>query len=239
MINKIITKAKSQIGIKENPANSNKVKYNTAYYGRVVSGSAYPWCVVFIWWLFKECGASKYFYGGGKTASSTTLMSYYKKKGQLSNTPKVGAIAFFQFDKDSNPDHVGLVIEVKSNGSVVTIEGNTSVGNDSNGGEVMQRTRSKSLILGYAYPFEIKSVNNPTSGSGDTVNVTLTILKSGSKGDSVRALQILLNGFGYSCGTADGEFGAKTLRAVKQFQTKNKLTADGVVGSNTWNALLT
>ena len=40
----IISMAASQIGIKEQPANSNKVKYNTEYYGHEVSGSAYPWC---------------------------------------------------------------------------------------------------------------------------------------------------------------------------------------------------
>ena len=234
MINKIIAKAKSQIGVKENPAGSNKVKYNTAYYGRVVSGSAYPWCCVFIWWLFKECGASKYFYGGGKTASCTTLMNYYKKKCQFSTTPKVGSLAFFQFDKDPDAEHIGLVIAVNNDGTVTTIEGNTSVGNDSNGGEVMQRTRKKALIIGYAYPYEDK-----TTGSGNTVNVALTILQNGSKSESVMALQILLNGFGYSCGTADGIFGAKTVSAVKKFQSKNKLTADGVVGASTWKALLT
>ena len=234
MINKIIAKAKSQIGVKENPANSNKVKYNTAYYGRVVSGSAYPWCCVFIWWLFKECGASKYFYGGGKTASCTTLMNYYKSKKQFSTIPRVGSLAFFQFDKDPNADHIGIVIAINSNGTVTTIEGNTSIGNDSNGGEVMQRTRKKSLIIGYAYPYEDK-----TNGRGNTVNVNLPELELGNKNESVKALQILLNGFGFSCGKVDGDFGKMTKVAVEKFQTKNGLTNDGIVGKTTWNALLT
>lgn len=48
----IVAKAKSQVGTKESPAGSNKVKYNTWYYGKEVSGSAYPWCAAFITWLF-------------------------------------------------------------------------------------------------------------------------------------------------------------------------------------------
>lgn len=72
----------------------------------------------------------------------------------------------------------------------------------------------------------------------NTVEVSLTILKNGSKGESVKALQILLNAYGYSCGTADGIFGKNTETAVKKFQTKNKLSVDGCVGAQTWRSLL-
>lgn len=228
----IVAKCRSQLGIVEKPKGSNNVKYNTAYYGRAVSGSSYPWCCVFVWWIFKECGLSNLFYDGKKTAYCPTLMDYYKRKNQFSQTPKVGSIAFFQFDKDSQPDHVGVVIKVNNDNTVTTIEGNTAVGNDSNGGQVMQRTRKKSLIMGYAYPYKTNDK------SGDTVTITLDVLENGSKGDTVKALQILLNGFGFSCGTADGKFGSKTLSAVKQFQKKKGLTQDGIVGINTWKALL-
>lgn len=80
--------------------------------------------------------------------------------------------------------------------------------------------------------------NKTITQGGKTVNITLEVLKKGSKNDSVKALQILLNGLGYPCGQVDGSFGNKTYVAVKQFQTKNKLTADGSVGEKTWNALL-
>ena len=39
---RIISAARAEIGVKESPANSHRVKYNTAYYGRAVSGSAIP-----------------------------------------------------------------------------------------------------------------------------------------------------------------------------------------------------
>ena len=54
---RLIAIALSQVGVTEWPADSNTVKYNTWYYGREVSGSAYPWCVVFLVWCFAVlCG---------------------------------------------------------------------------------------------------------------------------------------------------------------------------------------
>lgn len=70
------------------------------------------------------------------------------------------------------------------------------------------------------------------------VTVEVSVLKKGSKGEDVRALQHLLNGYGYSCGEADGSFGSKTLAAVKKFQKEKGLAVDGSVGKATWTALL-
>lgn len=52
--------AESQIGTKESPANSNNVKYNTWFYGHAVSGSAYPWCAVFVCWCFYQLSQISY-----------------------------------------------------------------------------------------------------------------------------------------------------------------------------------
>lgn len=51
---RLIQIAAGQVGVKESPANSNNVKYNTWFYGKAVSGSAYPWCAVFVCWCFNE-----------------------------------------------------------------------------------------------------------------------------------------------------------------------------------------
>ena len=59
----------------------------------------------------------------------------------------------------------------------------------------------------------------------------------GSTGSSVSALQEKLNANGYQL-TVDGVFGTATRQAVKDYQKKNGLTADGIVGSATWNSLL-
>lgn len=149
---KIIEMAISQIGIKEQPANSNNVKYNTEYYGREVSGADYPWCCAFVWWVFKHCNASDLFYGGQKTAYCPTVENYYKKQGKWYTSGQIGDMVLFDFSGKGIAGHIGIVEKVNSDGSYTTIEGNTGSGNDANGGAVMRRTRYKSSIRGFARP---------------------------------------------------------------------------------------
>jgi peptidoglycan hydrolase-like protein with peptidoglycan-binding domain len=61
--------------------------------------------------------------------------------------------------------------------------------------------------------------------------------KQGSTGDAVTALQSQLNAHGASVST-DGNFGPLTAQAVKSFQSKNGLSADGIAGVQTWNKLV-
>lgn len=72
------------------------------------------------------------------------------------------------------------------------------------------------------------------------VNIELNVLKFGSKGDQVKALQIMLYAMGYNLGDSkvDGSFGKMTEAATKSYQEKNGLEADGCVGPLTWNKLL-
>lgn len=63
------------------------------------------------------------------------------------------------------------------------------------------------------------------------------ILKKGSVGNGVFALQKKLNDLGYDCGNPDGIFGKDTQAAVRSFQKDHKLTVDGVVGPKTWDAI--
>lgn len=64
-----------------------------------------------------------------------------------------------------------------------------------------------------------------------------TTVKNGSKGADVKNLQTQLNSLGYNL-AVDGVFGKNTLATVKDYQGKNGLTVDGIVGTNTWNSLL-
>lgn len=61
-------------------------------------------------------------------------------------------------------------------------------------------------------------------------------LSYGSQGNDVTELQKLLNKNGYTL-DEDGIFGTKTQDAVKDYQQKNQLDVDGIVGTNTWGAL--
>ena len=58
----------------------------------------------------------------------------------------------------------------------------------------------------------------------------------GSRGDSVRQLQSTLNSKGYSL-DVDGVFGSKTLAAVRDYQSRNNLAVDGIVGTQTYGKL--
>lgn len=64
-----------------------------------------------------------------------------------------------------------------------------------------------------------------------------SVLSKGSTGDEVKELQQKLTALGYSLGSIDGDFGDKTLAAVKKFQEDYSLDVDGVVGNQTWSAL--
>ncbi len=63
------------------------------------------------------------------------------------------------------------------------------------------------------------------------------VLRQGSTGSEVKEVQRRLKQWGYYSGTVDGVFGAATKKAVIAFQKKNGLTADGVVGKATYQAL--
>ncbi len=66
----------------------------------------------------------------------------------------------------------------------------------------------------------------------------MPLLKIGSRGIYVQLLQSVLNRLGYGAGDVDGIFGVRTENAVRRFQRTVGITVDGVVGKNTWNALM-
>ena len=138
--------AEWQEGVVEMPSGSNKVKYNTAYYGHKVSGASYAWCMAFVWWVFREAGFNLF-----KTASCTKFLEQYKKvspQQDVTTNFKPGDLVFFDFTgKKKVTAHVGIVARVSADGKTVyTYEGNTSGGNDANGGAVQLRTRSIKVI---------------------------------------------------------------------------------------------
>ena len=61
--------------------------------------------------------------------------------------------------------------------------------------------------------------------------------RQGSSGEQVRVIQTKLKNWGYYDGAVDGVFGSQTTQAVKYFQRKNGLPADGIVGPATLKAL--
>ena len=89
----------SQVGVTEY---SNNVLYNNFFYGRQVQdgvpdkNSKYPWCAVFLWWLFsqfKPCLIKK-------TASCIELAEWFKENGQWiePGNQLPGDVVFYKFD---------------------------------------------------------------------------------------------------------------------------------------------
>lgn len=87
---------------------------------------------------------------------------------------------------------------------------------------------------------EAKPTTKTNTKKEGTCTVKLKVLQKGSKGSDVKSLQLLLIGYGYSCGKAgaDGDFGTGTNSAVKKYQKAKGLTVDGIVGEKTWKKLL-
>lgn len=146
--NQLLTIARKQLGICENPPSSNNVRYNTWYYGREVMGSAYPWCMVFVQWCFDQAERKLPY----TTASCSALLNWYRKNRPecIVTVPRPGDIIIYNFG------HTGIVESVR--GSTITaIEGNTSAGeagSQSNGGGVFRRKRSRTLVTAYIRAFD-------------------------------------------------------------------------------------
>ncbi len=147
----LLALARGEIGVKESPAGSNQVKYNTAYYGREVSGPNLHWCAVFVWWLFWTAGAPELYYGGEKTAYVPALLAWARREGLTVTTPIPGDLVCFDFNGNGAPDHVGLC-ESWDGTYVTTIDGNTGTTSEANGGAVMRRRRHRRYIAAVIRP---------------------------------------------------------------------------------------
>ncbi len=85
-----------------------------------------------------------------------------------------------------------------------------------------------------------EDASEPVPVQEETVTKAVRVLSKGMEGADVKTLQAALIAYGYSCGSAgaDGDFGSGTEAALKKFQTKYSLGADGIAGNGTWGKLL-
>lgn len=144
-MSKIIEIATKEIGVVETPKNSNKSKY-----GKWFGFDGVAWCGMFVSWCYSQAGVLLPKIGFSKPgfAGCQTAVAYFKKNKLITKTPVAGDIVFFDWNNDGRYDHTGIFI--KDNGDKKTfqsIEGNTAIGNDSNGGEVMERSRSYNVAI--------------------------------------------------------------------------------------------
>ena len=153
-VSELLELARRQIGVKECPPNSNNVRYNTWYYGREVSGAAYPWCMVFVQWVFAQAGVKL----PVRTASCGALMRAAKAAGcWVTKGYQPGDVVIYDFPGGAATDHCGIVESVDGT-YISAIEGNTSSASDADGGAVERRARKFSQIVGAVRPSYDKEV---------------------------------------------------------------------------------
>ena len=222
--NKVLKVAQGELGYKE--GRNNYSKYGE-WYGEAGYSTA-AWCAMFVSYCFSKAGYPLPAIQHAKGFAYCPYgVSYFKRIGKLYQYPRRGDIVFFDWGKDGISDHVGLVLEVHNNNTIKTIEGNTSIRNQSNGGMVMIRRRHRSVCCGFARP--------KGNESRDAVELDRYLKLSSPMmcGEDVKKIQFQLRKLGYSI-KIDGYFGSQTNRVVRMFQKDRDLEVDGIIGSITW-----
>jgi len=140
----IVETALKEVGQTESPKNSNKTKY-----GAWAKYNGVPWCGLWVSWVYEKAGKPlpKIGFAFNGFAGCQTAVAYFRKNKKVVTDPKEGDIVFFDWNGDGRHDHVGLFVKWIDKDTIETIEGNTAIGNDSNGGNVMVRRRAKRVCL--------------------------------------------------------------------------------------------
>lgn len=137
--------ARGELGTLETGGNNRGavLKYPNAF-GR--GSEAY--CADFVSWVSRQAGLSM------NNPYCPSVVNELKRNGDWKgkSNPQPGDLVLFDWDGDRNADHIGIVERVNADGTIATIEGNTS--NPQTGQEgVFRRTRSMSTILGFGNPY--------------------------------------------------------------------------------------
>lgn len=102
----------------------------------------------------------------------------------------------------------------------------------------MKKTlKTTAMVLAIAVLLGISGFTIYKVESDNARTVAVAVISQGSRGETVKLIQQKLKRWGYYNGAIDGIYGSATKKAVKNFQSKNGLTADGIVGNKTLAAL--
>jgi hypothetical protein len=139
MKKEVVKIALAEVGYKETPANSNLNKYGE-WYGK----NGVAWCAAFVSWVYFHAGMKwpKNLETSKGFVWCPTLTIRARKNGWVTTKPEPGDVVLFDWNNDGGADHVGIFIKWVVEGKTFeTVEGNTSLNNQSNGGAVMKRVR--------------------------------------------------------------------------------------------------
>jgi len=227
---RILARARSQLGIHERPFGSNRTPY-AQWYGLIG-----PWCAMFVSWCFFHEGLPLPASTSKGFAYTPVGAAWFKRQGRWSRRPQVGAVIFFDFPGDGvdRISHVGIVERVNADGSPTCLEGNTNAPGGRTGGQVMRHRRTVG-IMGYGLPNYGVKVSRPDEDPADAS--AGSELKAGVVGPEVARWQRQLNEATGARLSVDGEFGPATLKATKAFQRASRLEPEDKVGPKTRRAM--
>lgn len=206
-------------------------------------GSAFlqaPWCDMYVTYGSRKSGAKAALPKGDRAYTVWHANDFANIKrwysGTKDNVKKHAAPGDVMFcdwgGSDSRPkiDHVVTVKKNLGDGRVITVEGNTS-------DRVAYRVRSWTVIAGFGHPAWV--VSPPKQIGNAWPYKPSTLLRKGWENSAgVKRVQDRLNTLGFKPVLAeDGDYGTKTETAVKWFQKREKIEADGIVGPVTWRHL--
>ena len=149
-VKQLLDVARSTIGEKEYPKNSNIVRFNDWFWGKGKYGDWAAWCASWVAWCCDQANVRLPI----RTASCGVLMRAAQKANMwVVRDFQPGDLCIFDWSgKQKITSHVGIVEEILPDYGVQTIEGNTSTSDNSNGGEVMRRKRAMKYIIGAIRP---------------------------------------------------------------------------------------
>lgn len=217
--NDVLAVALRNVGFVEGPRSNEN-----PYAPLVGHANFQPWCASFVAACFKRAGVGL----PNSSPYTPTMANGFKGQTRWHATGKVGDVIFFKWPEMGRIAHVGIVELVLPGGVYQTVEGNTDSAGGRTGGRVM-RQRRLVHIAGFGRPVYTAPAR------------TDRVLRLGMSGADVANVQNALNvwhraqGFGLLPKT--GVFNEPMKMCVVRFQKAMRLTADGVVGANTWVAL--
>jgi hypothetical protein len=117
-------------------------------------GSPEYWCSDFARWTWQSSGADV----GGLTAAAGSFYTYGQAHGTLSNTPSVGDAVVFDYGGNGYADHVAIVTQVNSDGTIETVSGDW---NGDCGTEAQFASTSHTILNSPAYPGTVGTEPSP------------------------------------------------------------------------------
>lgn len=195
--------------------------------GKTVSCAGCQWdgvrcfdCRGFILWILSQVGVN--LYGGGATTQWETS-SNWVARGEIKDLPS-GLVCCLFKRKEGRMSHTGLYL----GGSIIHCSG--TVKEDALPG--------RPAWTHWAIPAGLYTTDELRKAGINVDDIrNIPTLRRGSVGDDVEELQALLDAKYGANLEIDGKFGKSTEAAVKAFQQAHGLTADGICGPKTWQAL--